>query len=345
MNVSVVIPVYNAASYIEKAVMSAIEQPQTSEVVLVEDGSKDNSLQVCQGLAAKYANVRLFTHPNNENKGAGASRNLGISKATCDYISFLDADDFFLPNRFEAEEKIFTADENADGVYGALGFHFYSDAAQENYQKAGFASLKLTTVSEAVPPENLKWVLLDIIKGKGGFSIVTLTVKKKLILRTAYFSGLALGEDTAFLIKLAFNGKLVSGIIDRPIGLRGAHEDNRVTKNLRNPLARYKMYDELYRWAQESHQPKSVVSLLLARRISKKIEASGQTERYFIWLKGLFTCRFFRQYEYFFNYAVTLVFKSKSVQLFIIKNKERIQKKIFKKESSTVAMNAELGIH
>ncbi|PIY03241.1 MAG: glycosyltransferase family 2 protein, partial [Bacteroidetes bacterium CG_4_10_14_3_um_filter_31_20] len=74
-------------------------QPETSEVILIEDGSPDNGLDVCTSLAKKYSKVRLYRHENGENKGASASRNLGIRKANYPYVAFLDADDFYLPNR------------------------------------------------------------------------------------------------------------------------------------------------------------------------------------------------------------------------------------------------------
>src|SRR5690348_1774976 len=91
-NVAVVIPVYNAADYIAKAVESALLQPEVSEVVLVEDRSPDNSLQICQELVGQNAKVKLFRHPNGENRGAAASRNLGVRMSSAPYIAFLDAD-------------------------------------------------------------------------------------------------------------------------------------------------------------------------------------------------------------------------------------------------------------
>jgi glycosyltransferase involved in cell wall biosynthesis len=63
----------------------------------VEDKSPDNALEVCLKLAEKYQRVKLYQHPDQQNHGAGASRNLGIEKATGEFIAFLDADDYYLP--------------------------------------------------------------------------------------------------------------------------------------------------------------------------------------------------------------------------------------------------------
>ena len=105
MKISVIIPVYNAEKYITQAVESALQFEEVCEVILVEDKSPDNALEVCKNLAKTFDRVTLYQHPDKGNHGAGASRNLGMKMATGDYIAFLDADDFYLPNRFEAEKS------------------------------------------------------------------------------------------------------------------------------------------------------------------------------------------------------------------------------------------------
>src|SRR5690349_14845174 len=91
--VSVIIPVYNAAKFLRQAVESAVHLPEVAEIVLVEDRSPDNALQICGELVREFSKVKMYQHPNNENRGAGASRNLGIEKSTFPYVAFLDADD------------------------------------------------------------------------------------------------------------------------------------------------------------------------------------------------------------------------------------------------------------
>src|SRR5690606_1248107 len=98
--ISVIIPVYNAAAFVEQAVQSALTQPEVSEVILVEDGSEDKSLPICEKLASQNDIITLLRHPGGVNKGAGASRNLGIQHTKNEWIAFLDADDYYLENRF-----------------------------------------------------------------------------------------------------------------------------------------------------------------------------------------------------------------------------------------------------
>ena len=142
-----------------------------------EDGSEDESLSVCKKLQNNYARVKLYTHPENMNKGAGATRNLGIEKATSEFISFLDADDFFLPNRFDIEREIFKNNPNADGVYGAIGCHYYN----LNKNKQTFYN-QLTTINYSIPPEDVLKTITGLNKNaEGNFSLIGFTVKKSKI--------------------------------------------------------------------------------------------------------------------------------------------------------------------
>ncbi|MCK4807015.1 MAG: glycosyltransferase family 2 protein [Candidatus Aegiribacteria sp.] len=101
MKISVVIPVYNAGQFVRSAVVSALNQAETAEVIRAEDNSTDDSLRVCRSLEKEYHNVLLIRHPDGEDHGAGATRNLGVRNATIEYLAFLDADDFYLVDRFK----------------------------------------------------------------------------------------------------------------------------------------------------------------------------------------------------------------------------------------------------
>lgn len=91
MNLSVIIPVYNASAFIAKCFKALSERnmPDT-EIIFVNDGSVDDSLQQLYAFADGREHIKVFTKPNG---GAASARNLGIKEATGKYISFLDADD------------------------------------------------------------------------------------------------------------------------------------------------------------------------------------------------------------------------------------------------------------
>jgi len=215
--VSVITPVYNAANYVRQAVESTIYQDVVGEVILVEDGSPDNALEICKELEQEFDKVKLFQHPNGENKGAGASRNLGIGKAQFNYIAFLDADDWYLPNRFKREKQLFKNSE-VDGVYGATGFFHQKDSK--------IIEGKLTTFEEKLKPEDL---LFNYVSYKGRFTTDAITFKKSLLQRSGLFkTNLKLHQDTHLWYRLAHFGKLYTGIIDQPIAIRRVHENNRI---------------------------------------------------------------------------------------------------------------------
>lgn len=226
--VSVVIPVYNAASYVRQAVESALAQPEVREVLLVEDGSPDNALAVCQELAAQNPQVVLLRHPNGENRGAGASRNLGMRSASCPFLAFLDADDFFLPGRFKRAKEIFENDPNCEGVYEAIGMFIEDELGWERWQDSGKPLERVKTIKEPIDPANLG---IELIRGnKGHFSLDGLVIKKTVLSKAGHMDeGLRIHQDTNFIIKAALTAKLLPGSIMEPVTMWRVHQRNRVS--------------------------------------------------------------------------------------------------------------------
>lgn len=97
--ISVIVPVYCAESYLRDCVHSILEQTYPHlEVLLVNDGSPDNSGALCDVLAETDDRVRVF---HQENRGVSAARNVGLTHATGDYVMFVDSDDCLLPHAVE----------------------------------------------------------------------------------------------------------------------------------------------------------------------------------------------------------------------------------------------------
>ncbi|WP_313114912.1 glycosyltransferase family 2 protein [Aequorivita sediminis] len=95
---SIIIPVYNAASYIERCLNSVYNQnieDNLFEVVIIDDGSPDNSTKIAETITEGKTNVKIYSQ---ENKGLGGARNTGIEKSMGTYLIFLDADDYLEPN-------------------------------------------------------------------------------------------------------------------------------------------------------------------------------------------------------------------------------------------------------
>lgn len=96
---SVIIPAYNCEKYLRDAVESVKKQPvKDLEILLVDDGSTDSTGRICDSLAEYYDDIRVI---HQQNLGASAARNAGISKAGGEYILFLDADDTYAENALD----------------------------------------------------------------------------------------------------------------------------------------------------------------------------------------------------------------------------------------------------
>lgn len=277
------IPVYKAEAFLADAVSSALQCAEVKEVILVDDGSKGDSLAECHRLAGEDPRIILLRHPNGVNKGASASRNLGVAHATRPYIAFLDADDRYLPNRFDAEHRIFAEVPDAEGVYGALGAHFHSATSRQRFE-AHHEGATLTTVAERVAPEELLRSLVTR-KDFGHFSLNTLTVKRAVLDRidALFAEDLRLHQDTEFIYRLAHQARLYPGSIEAPVALRGVHDGNRSTAN-RDPAGTSMiLYDRLCRWADHAGVPEEVKGMLRARSLQARFKkADGIGERWHI---------------------------------------------------------------
>lgn len=270
MKISVIIPVYNAENYVSQAVESALQFEEVYEIILIEDKSPDNALQVCQELAKKYDRIKLYQHPDKGNHGAGASRNLGLEKVTGDFIAFLDADDYYLTNRFDAERELFK-DAEVEGVYGAIGVQYYSEKAKEQYYP--IYQDKLDTVYKKANPES---VYLGLISMRGTFGLIhlnTLTIRTSALAKMSkmFETSLRLHQDSEFVIRLAYYLKLYTGINDKAIALRGVHENNRITKvdsgKINPATTRVLLWRELNKWAENEETVPQDVKTHLKRML------------------------------------------------------------------------------
>lgn len=217
---SVVIPVYNCEQFIEKAIQSVLSQSEVYEIVVINDGSTDDSLKILEKLEKKYSLIKLYHHPERSNQGRSASRNLGIQKANGNFIAFLDADDYYLENRFLNDKIMFQQNTACDGVYNAVGFHFYREVTPHELEK-----YQIYTVNKIVEPE---FLFKSLLYGKcGHFHINGLTVKKSVFDLTGLFNKeLIVAEDTDIFWKMAIKCRLETGIIDKPLANRGVHDSN-----------------------------------------------------------------------------------------------------------------------
>lgn len=102
--ISVIVPVYNVENYLEKCLLSIVNQTYKNlEIICIDDGSPDNSIDILNKFAKKDNRVKVI---RQKNKGLGATRNVGIRLAKGNYISFIDSDDWIENDMYENAMKI-----------------------------------------------------------------------------------------------------------------------------------------------------------------------------------------------------------------------------------------------
>ncbi len=188
---SVIMPLYNKVAYVEKGIRSVLEQTYPHyELIVVNDGSKDNSAIIAEELLKDVPNARLI---NQENAGVAVARNNGITQAKGDYICFLDADDWWDVS-FLQEMQQFIKDYPEAGIWGTNYWYVKKgkthiavpcETGYINYPKlyADTSVMPLTSISVCIKK--------DIFNELGGFP-----------------KGIKLGEDFILWSKIALHHKV-----------------------------------------------------------------------------------------------------------------------------------------
>lgn len=136
LKVSVIMPIYNAAEFLREGLDSLLKQTlHEIEIICVNDGSKDQSLEILREYEKKDSRIKII---DQKNQGAGAARNNGMHVAQGEYLAFLDSDDFFEPNMLE---EAYNAAHKKDAeicVYNADLF----DHTEKKYKKCTWAFRK-----------------------------------------------------------------------------------------------------------------------------------------------------------------------------------------------------------
>ncbi len=130
--VSIIIPVYNCISFLERAVESVVKQNdfEENEIILVDDGSTDGSADLCEKYCTQFKNIKVI---HQKNAGVSVARNNGIDIAQGEWVFFLDSDDYLLADAFE---KMFVHSD-ADIICASYETNIGSVSAYENRIKSG----------------------------------------------------------------------------------------------------------------------------------------------------------------------------------------------------------------
>ncbi len=185
--VSVIIPCYNSEKWVAEAVESCLNQTHHPiEIIVLDDGSTDGSLEILHSFGSK---IRLETGPN---RGANVARNRGLELAHGEYIQFLDADDYLLPDKI-ANQVSYLISTNVDIVYGDWRYQFHSPDGSVRMGKFNV-------------PGNLSDPLEALLGGWFVPPNAYLFRSKSIMAGGGWDESLKRAQDTDFMISLAQTG-------------------------------------------------------------------------------------------------------------------------------------------
>lgn len=128
-NISIIVPIYNTEKYLRHCIDSILNQSFTDfELLLIDDGSKDRSGFICDEYAKKDSRIHVC---HKKNAGIASARNTGLDLSHCDWIAYIDGDDWVEPSYLE---ELYTAATNNDADIAICGFRFAFDDGHYSYQ-------------------------------------------------------------------------------------------------------------------------------------------------------------------------------------------------------------------
>ena len=201
--VSVIVIFFNAADFLQTAIESVLAQTYEHwELLLVDDGSTDGSTEIAQSFVSEHsARIKYLEHDSHRNLGMSAARNLGIREAKGDYVAFLDADDYWLPEKLEVQTKILDSQPEVGMLFGSTKYWFSWTGRPEDIQRDYVPSLRVHANTLFHPP----LLLFLFIQGKAEVPCTcSILVHRAVIEKIGGFENSFRGmyEDQAFYAKI-----------------------------------------------------------------------------------------------------------------------------------------------
>lgn len=257
MRVSVIVPVYNKAPYVERCVRSILDQSlRDFELILVDDGSTDESLEVARGITDPRITVI-----QQKNSGPGAARNTGIRAARSEVCAFLDADDEWLPPYLE-ESLVFLEKEPSLSAVVSGYIEYPRGVSTERYWSRRGISDGVVELSPRHTPKHLVALLAYM-------SCWSTVARRDVLLKWGGFydrDKCRYAEDSFLWLKILLNEKVHFSTKPRV----KFHREASSLSNIRNgprPIEPFLTYPELIRKESPPHLAKLLEGFLTRRAV------------------------------------------------------------------------------
>ncbi len=211
-DISVIIPAFNVEKFLRKTVESILTVDLESiEVVIIDDGSEDNTWAIAQNLAGLLPQrIRVYQHDQGRNRGVSASRNLGIAKSKGKLIAFLDGDDLYLPHRFAKSLAILESNSQIDAVYERCDFASVHEDNDTWSTESNFG------IQEPLASREL---LASLVRGIPWHTSAVL-LRRSLLERTGNFDeSISIAEDCHLWMRMVAVGNVVPGEFAQAVSL------------------------------------------------------------------------------------------------------------------------------
>jgi glycosyltransferase involved in cell wall biosynthesis len=210
--VSIIMIFLEARKFIAEAIESVLMQTYHDwELILIDDGSADGTTTVAREYCAAHPErIRYFAHPGHENRGTGASRNLGLLHARGEFVAFLDADDVYLPRRLARHVEVLEAHPDVAMVQSCLEYWHSWQLAQPGAETDSREPAPPLKIGAPILPPRL---LLLMLRSQGATvpGVCSLTIRRSIIASIGGFedSFRDMYEDQVMLVKLYLHAPVI----------------------------------------------------------------------------------------------------------------------------------------
>lgn len=242
--VSVIVPVYNAEKYLEQCLSSILGQTlKDIEVICVVDNSTDGSAEILERFAEEDGRLRVLMSPG---LGAGGARNVGLASAQGEYLSFLDADDFFEPDMLESAVAKAEEDQSDIVVYGSW---LYDTARQANRQAKWTLQVDKLPDQRPLAPSDISDCIFNVFGNYTWNKLFRTAVIREM---NIHFQEISRTNDLLFTCEALTQARLIS-VVDRCfVHYRVTTKTSLQSTNDRDPLSFLKAFDAFHAYLESN---------------------------------------------------------------------------------------------